>query len=579
MSGSLYVDPGVLTRGEGPEATYAYYSSPYLPLVRGLDRRLGKYPPYNGDHPYYEPGFSLLGADLKSVTMGAQGGLKFDLLLAACVPAGQPSLLVGSRDFTECDRPVSSFNNRFFRGRIIGLKIGKTCINALSAGGVVGISLSELTLANDDHLYDSMVAEQTYVNQNITIYGLRYHQTHQWLNGTPFAHPIFSGVITGISRAGRRVTLTLGDAVNFGPKDLVPESQKFDGATNNGGEALKDQPKPVCVGDVFNVSPVYLGQADLGAGTLPTFQVNYTSVNDVTAVRVRGALMTKITSGTPAVGQFRSFNSTGKFQTGSTPSGALTCDVQGHSAGSYGYSNTLAGVLRKLIVDVTGAVTSAKTPNENFANVLSLTAEAGFYWGPQKATLIDALNTVCGGTLTVVHGQRDGTIGAFFLDVPTPAVFSITDADVIQANELPMPDDFMPRPDEIEMGYEYNHTRLSDIAETVTGDVRTWLGEDAKKLTLATSLKGTLAKPKKLKLTSLLKNVTSAENRVNLLKDFVERAPRMIQVSTPYYLGQVELGMTANVSLTQLGVQGRQMVVAEFQEDFITGRLQLILIG
>lgn len=577
MSGTLHTEPGRFPRGEAPPENFAFYSTPYAPLVRGQDRSLA-----NGPFGYlYEPAFSLQGDAYATYTMGTQGGRKFDLILVRCTPTGLPPLRFSTRDFSDgALMATTAERNLFWDGRLVSIKIGKSCINALQGGGVVGISTSELVLDNDDMKYNDIVSRQTYLNHEVTILGLRLYGATPWLNSTDYAMTIFKGTITGISQAGKRIKLTLGDATNFGAtKNLVPDAYKYDGATNNGGEALKDQPMPCVIGDVFNISPVYLGQVDLGAGTLPTFQVHFGAINDVPLVRVRGASMAKVLSGTPTVGQFRSFNSLGKFQTGSTPSGALTCNVQGASGGTYGYDTAVANVIRKAIVDIAGAVTSASTPDATFANLLSLTAGAGFYWGPQKATLVQALNTLCSGTLSTVHGLRDGRIGAFFLDLLTPPVFSITDADCLEAIELPLPADYLPRPDEIEMGYEFNYTKLSDIADTVTGDIRSWLGQESKKYTVATDLKGFLPKPRKFENTSLFKDLASATNRVALLKAFFERNPRIVQIVTPYYMGQVELGMTATVTLTQLGVQGRDMVVAEYQEDFVTGRLQLILIG
>lgn len=577
MSGTLFTEPGRFPRGEAPQENFAFYDSPYAKLTRGVDRDLSLGPL----GATYEPIFSLQGDSLGTYTQGVNGGAVFDLVQAYCWPIDKyPALRMSTGDFLASPYPVNiaTEGSQFWKGCIKSLKIGKSCINILNAGGVVGVNTSELVLDNNDLSFNYLVTSQAYLNQRIDIYGVRLYRPAMWTNIQSVK--VFTGVITGISKAGRTIVLTLGDATHFGDtRQLVPENLKFDGATNNGGESLKDQPLPCCIGDVSNISPVYLGQVDLGAGTLPTFQVHFSAINDVTTVRVRGAAMAKVTSGTPTVGQYRPFNALGKFQTGSTPSGAITCDVQGATGGTYGYSAAIPNVIRKMIVDVSGAVTSAFTPDITFANLLSIVLDGGFYWGPQKSTLIQALNTICGGSLATVHGMRDGRIGAFYLDLLTPPVFDISDNDCLDATELPLPADYLPRPDEIEMGYEFNFTKLTDISELVTGDLRTWLGQENKKYTATTNLKGVLAKPRKLELKSLLKDISSATKRVDLLRTFFEREPRVVQVITPYYMGQVELGMTATVTLTQLGIQGRDMVVAEFQEDYVAGRLQLTFIG
>lgn len=568
MSGNLFNEAGRFTRGEDETGSYSFFDTPYAPLIRALFFT----------RPLLEPAFELDGTGAAGYVVGAQGGLKFDVILAKITPAsGGQVVRLATRFFTNRGIDESTEAGKTYDGRLMEVKVGKTCINALTAGSVVGIALSELTIYNDDRRYDFITNTAEYIGQPVELYGIRHHDTSPWINSQSQGHLIFTGTVQGIARLGKRITLTLGDATNFGSKKLT--EQKYDGATNNGGTSLKDQPKPVCVGSVFNITPVYLGQVNLGAGTLPTYQVNYTGISDVTAVRVRGAAMAKITSGTPAVGQYRPFNSVGQFQVGSTPSGALTCDVDGHNQGTYTFSNTVENVLRKLIVDVSGALGSSLLPAGNFSAVISMNATAGVYIGPQKATLTEALNTVCDGTLVVLHGLRNGEVGAFMIDVPTPPVFSITDIDVMNYSASPLPDSLLPLPDDIELSYEFNHTKLSDIADTITGDLRTYLGQESRKLTIPTAYKGMAPRPRTLKFVTLFRDLASATTRGNLYKEFLNKGPRIVDVVTPYYLGQVELGMTASVTLQQLGISGRQMVVVEFQEDFVAGTLQLRLIG
>ena len=66
----------------------------------------------------------------------------------------------------------------------MSIKIGKTCINALQGGGIVGVSTSELVIANDAPKYANVVKQQAYLNHEITVYGLRLYGATPWLNST-----------------------------------------------------------------------------------------------------------------------------------------------------------------------------------------------------------------------------------------------------------------------------------------------------------------------------------------------------------------------------------------------------------
>ena len=67
----------------------------------------------------------------------------------------------------------------------------------------------------------------------------------------------------------------------------------YDGTSGLGGSAeLQGLPKPVCLGYVYNIAPVYLGTVNLGDGSLDTYQVHWRTVSSIDAVRDQGVSLT-----------------------------------------------------------------------------------------------------------------------------------------------------------------------------------------------------------------------------------------------------------------------------------------------
>lgn len=570
MSGQLFDAKGNLAKAElPPDAPSSVVVDLYPKLSKGIARRQRL--DVDGLHTYYDYCWNI-GESL----VATEKGVKFDIVFAEIVNTNFGNVRIATADFT-MGGESTELANRFFKGRIISCKIGKSAVDSLSAGGVVGVSSSELLLANDDGYFDTIIADQRYINASIRIWGMTVHPNYKWLTGTQFSVLVFTGRILSITRSGRQVAFTLGDAVEGVSKDLM--ATKFDGSAAQGGTALKDLSMPVCIGQVSNITPVYVGQQNIGfGGTFPTFQVNWSAISDVSAVRIRGVSQTKIGAGTPTIGQYRVDATTGRFQLGSSPSGIVTCDVLGHSGGTYSYSADLANVARKLMVDVSGAFTATDVPDTHFAAILAQGGTCGVYFPPEKgATLVDALSYYCAGTLTVIHGLRDGKVSGTMFDVPTPFVMELNDYDILSHVQVPLPVAYLPRPDKIEFKYNINYTPMSDIADSITGDARTYLQGDARSSTTNTSVVN--IKSKTFKLTTHFANLADAQLRINRLRTWFESAPLMLEVVTNRYLGQVELGMTCRVNITKANITDRDMKIVEFLEDLVTGKLTLKLIG
>lgn len=146
---------------------------------------------------------------------------------------------------------------------------------------------------------------------------------------------ILSGTMEQVEFTFNTVTILARDKLAV--LELPLQKTEFAGTNSlpsglEGVDDLKGQKKPVCYGKVYNIQPPLVNTSRL------IYQVNDSSINDVTAVYDKGAGLTKGTAysnvsdmetNAPAAGYYRVLStSTGSyFRLGSTPAGLITADV------------------------------------------------------------------------------------------------------------------------------------------------------------------------------------------------------------------------------------------------------------
>ena len=139
-----------------------------------------------------------------------------------------------------------------------------------------------------------------------------------------------------------------------------------DNALPDGVEGVEDdlqgKPKPRCYGQVFNVSPPFVNTSKL------VYQVHDGLIEEIVNVYDRGVVLTKgssraslatLLSTAPTAGEWDYYLGSSEdgayFRLGSSPSGAITADVQGDKFG--GVYRTTVGDLVKSIAARDGGIT------------------------------------------------------------------------------------------------------------------------------------------------------------------------------------------------------------------------------
>ncbi|MFN7594398.1 MAG: hypothetical protein ACK5PU_02165, partial [bacterium] len=238
----------------------------------------------------------------------------------------------------------------FYEPRIMGeIEIGQSAADALAVGGRVALTVSEIALADADGFSADLARYGGADGRAVRVLSVPVVNQRASDFGTTLASAAvpFIGVLRSIDRTGDFTSrIALNDLTERMATPLQPTLFQGTGGQEGGAE-LKGRPKPVTLGQVFNIAPVFLGNVDLGAGSLPTYQSHWRAIAGHDAIRIRGVAQAIITSGTPLVGQARDYPALGLFQLGAAPDGDVTADLRGDTVPIY--VNSIAAILRRML--------------------------------------------------------------------------------------------------------------------------------------------------------------------------------------------------------------------------------------
>jgi hypothetical protein len=393
---------------------------------------------------------------------------------------------------------------------------------------------------------------------------------------------VFAGTAVGLRRDARALRVRLRDVLS---RLQVPaQTTTFAGTGGvEGGANLKGLPKPQAWGQVFNVSPAYLGVTDLGAGSLATFAVHFRAISAIAAVRERGGALTEVTSGTPGIGQFRVFASQGVFQLGFTPAGTITADVLGDASPFYAF--TVGKLVRRFATDLASFNASTDFDDQSFDDFdFARSGAVGIYVAPgERLEAIDLVERLAGGAGGFVTQTRGGKLRLAVLAPPeVSAHASLAVGDIRTLAPADLPDTIDPPPKRVEVGYSLNYTPTDDLAASISGDLRSWLAQPWRS---AAAYSGTVAAtyalaPSMALFASAFADEAPAQTMADAFLALYAPGRRRFRVVTGRYLGQIELGYTVSLTWPLYGLaSGWRGIVEGIREDWLRGVVELTLFG
>lgn len=491
-----------------------------------------------------------------------------------------------------------------WRPRLIGdVELQQDAADAVGLGGLLSLGLADVDLDDADgaladlHRYgtaDGRLARITaipVVDARASDYGtplegrvlgLRMNfLTGSYVLTSTAPVVAFTGITQQVDRtAVGRGVLRITDVVERLAQPLQPAKYQGTGGTE-GGDEVKDKPKPVTLGRCFNIEPVALGNIDLGVGigALPTFQFHYREALAVDAVRVRGVAQTLV-GGTPVVGQARAFAALGMVQLGSSPDGAVTLDVRGDAVG--GYVSSTAGVIARLVQALGPQLAASDLDDLSFAFAeTDLPGEIGFFQGAEETTAGEVARRIVASHGAILAGGRAGTLRLCDPLAEDIDQFRIPDAWILDIEPLPVPAALRPLPRSVAVAWQPNWTPLSDVAASVPAADREKLRTEHSGPARATSASITtrVAQQREMSFDGLYWAQSDALARAAKWRDFLAAGPRMFRLTTDRYLHQVECGHIGRVFYPAWGLQsGVRCCVVGWRERIAARRLSLTVV-
>lgn len=480
--------------------------------------------------------------------------------------------------------PAESPASTGYDAAVMGeIEVSQSAFDALGVGGRVALGVADVVV-RDLGIVREIARLGTAVGRAAIIRTAPVISPRARNRGTPLATaPIaFRGVVRAVSEEGDfRARIAVADAAERLNEPLQPT--RYDGSGGvEGGTELKDRPKPVLLGQCYNVPAVFLGNVDLGVGigSLPTFQVHWRDVVATDAVRVRGVPQTP-TGGAPTGGQFRDFPALGMFQLGGSPDGDVTADVRGDTAPSY--ANTTATIVRRVLESLGPQLAASAIDDAAFRFAdIDLPGIVGFYQGAEAISAASAVDAILAGSGAILAGGRAGKMRLCDpISMPDVSQFDVRAGWIIEAEPVPMPMAFRPPPRAVEVEWRRNWRPLSNIAGSVAAADRERLSRSSSIARAESSIiSGRSALQRTLTLPGLYYDEAPATARAEQLRAWVEGGPRAIRIVTDRYLDQIEIGHVGRVTFPAFDLhRGFRGAVVGWREMFQARRVEMILVG
>jgi hypothetical protein len=465
--------------------------------------------------------------------------------------------------------------------RILGdIEVSQSGMDALGIGGRLALGVADIDAWNADRAVDAIARYGTADGRAATVRVVdvrdaRLGDFGTALGGTQIA---FRGIVQRIEHHGdERARITVTDAAERLATPLQPT--RYAGTGGLEGDAdLAGKPKPILIGQRFNVPAVYLGNVDLGDGALPTYQIHWRAVQSIPAVRIRGVQQVEVTGTAPTVGEYRAWEADGVFQIGSSPDGAVTADALGDADPVY--VSTTAGVVRRLVQSLGPAMTDDELQIGTFDLAeADLPGAVGYWRGADETTAAAAIEEIVAGSGAIVCGGRDGALRIVDPLARGLAQFSLGAGQIIDIQPVPMPAALRPSPRTVAIDWRPNAAPLTDMAGSVDTE-RAALSAAALGPARAVSatITSRVAQARDMRLRGLYHDEADALARAERWREFFENGPRAFRIVTDRYLGQMEVGALGAVSYPAFGLDDGAGVVALGYVEQLAGRRMAVTV-
>jgi len=385
---------------------------------------------------------------------------------------------------------------------------------------------------------------------------------------------VFSGVSGELQFDRNVIRLKLSDKQDQLDK-LIQENLFAGTGGNEGGDDLKDKPKPLCFGPCNNITPVIVDR------TNRVYQVHDGQIKAVDAVYDNGKLLTLTTHYTVDL-------TNGRITLVAAPTGLVTADIQGSDTGGT-YVSSVANIMERIVKDFGGLSTSdidaTSISDLNTKNA----AAVGIYTGTGERNLLDVLDELSNSIGAFYGFNRAGKFSVGRFEAPaTTADFTFVETDAVKNRIKRDPGGSVIWRQRIKYGR--NWTVQSDEAldasatdahkDFVTQDYRVTSDEDADVKEDGAGKGGHKNADDPEPLVTLLDAKADADTEATRLLGLYDVRRDFFSVTVKTQAFQVDLGDTVDFSHSRFGLSaGKKFLVVGIAERAVVNEADLDLWG
>jgi hypothetical protein len=493
----------------------------------------------------------------------------------------------------------------YFSPRMIqSLNFRRDMFTGNTTAGAGRVSFGEMRIANDDGSLDMLR----------TTYAFAGWPAKLMIGDTTLTFDTFETLLTGkplqVFFSFSDLVVSLRDRLEDLQDPIQTNNYKGDNILPNGlegGEDLKDKPKPLLFGRVQNVSPILINTAKL------IYQVNDGPVEYLPAVYDQGVPLTRdvdyatsaeMIATQPTPGTFRCWMQGGCFRIGAMPVGTITCDAADKyllSGTEVDLGNTAAQVAVRILTHA-GGISMSDINTQDVTHLDNINSATVGIWFSDQTTFGQGLDKILGSIGAWYGFDRFDQLRMKRHDVPTGGqgvctfrMFgpgeggdaALTDFDILDVRFLATndPDRGVPAW-EINVEYSLNYTvqQKDNLGGSVQLPRQTFLGLSVRTATASNeALKTPYPLAKTKTVTTVLLDATEAQNEANRLLAIYSAQRDFIEIDTPLsseLVATVDIGDQVFVVLPRFNYQlGKVFVVIGMQYNPGTRGLTLSLWG
>lgn len=337
------------------------------------------------------------------------------------------------------------------------------------------------------------------------------------------------------------------------------------GPTGNEGLAddLKGKRKPLCFGQVFNITPTPCNVPGL------RYQVHNGAIQDVTACYIDGIAQTKVAA-PPGAAQYSVDTATGIITLGSSPAGGqVTCDVQGYKPSGTYY--TKVGDLISSICQVYGGLTAGEINSAAIAalNAANSATVGVYYDGGSEVTIAKVLDELINSIGGYTYFDRLGVLQVGRISDPASgtSLKTFIERDFDEFEIIASNDEEKGVPAyRVTVNHTVNYTVQTKVAGAVTDARLAWLGKDKR---------AEQASDAAVKTVYLLSPEMTRDTYLTSASDAANEATRLLnlyKVRRGFYKAVIELDANAALDLGQV-------VTVKMNRFSLSAGKKLLIIG